>query len=183
MAAALGGCAGGGHTRKKTRLSSRRILVIGAGLASLAAAWTLHRQRYDVQIVEARDRVGGRVWTGWVSLQPALRMPILVGFNAAEQGQAMEQWSDRQIVASAMAILKTIFGAGIPQPVAYQITRWATDPFALGAYSYYAVGSTPKLRQTLATPLGKRLFFAGEATHPDFFVPPMEPIYRACGQR
>ncbi|WP_448574420.1 flavin monoamine oxidase family protein [Trichothermofontia sp.] len=109
------------------------------------------------------------LWTGWVSLQPALRMPILVGFNAAEQGREMEQWSDQQIVASGMDTLKTIFGAGIPQPVAYQITRWATDPLALGAYSYQAVGSTPKLRQVLATPLGKQLFFAGEATHPDFF--------------
>lgn len=109
------------------------------------------------------------VWTGWVSLQQAVKLPILLGFNAAEQGRTMEQWSDRQIVASAMDTLKTIFGTSIPQPVDYQITRWATDPFALGAYSYYAVGSTPRMRQVLAAPLEKRLFFAGEATHPDFF--------------
>jgi len=114
-------------------------------------------------------------WTGWVSFQQAVNMPVLLGFNAAERGKEMEQWSDRQIVASAMDTLSCLrfsgglFGAGIPQPVGYQVTRWATDPFALGAYSYYAVGSTPRMRQALAAPLEKQLFFAGEATHPDFF--------------
>ncbi|TAF55541.1 MAG: FAD-dependent oxidoreductase, partial [Oscillatoriales cyanobacterium] len=40
-----------------------RIVVIGAGLAGLAAARELHHQGYDVVVVEARDRLGGRIWT------------------------------------------------------------------------------------------------------------------------
>jgi monoamine oxidase len=39
------------------------VLVAGAGLAGLAAARDLTRMGADVTIVEARDRVGGRVWT------------------------------------------------------------------------------------------------------------------------
>lgn len=38
-------------------------LVIGAGTAGLAAAHTLHTQGHSVLILEARDRIGGRVYT------------------------------------------------------------------------------------------------------------------------
>jgi monoamine oxidase len=39
------------------------VLVAGAGLAGLAAARDLVAMGADVVVVEARDRVGGRVWT------------------------------------------------------------------------------------------------------------------------
>jgi hypothetical protein len=29
----------------------------------------------------------------------------------------------------------------IPEPVQAYVTRWAADPYARGAYSYYAVGN------------------------------------------
>ena len=39
------------------------VVVVGAGAAGLAAAGRLAEQGFDVQVVEARDRIGGRVWT------------------------------------------------------------------------------------------------------------------------
>lgn len=108
-------------------------------------------------------------WAEWVSFKRAANMPILLGFNAADRGREIEAWSDQQIVASAMQTLRTLFGDDIPDPVDYQITRWASDPFALGSYSYNAVGSTPTMRNVLAAPLANRLFFAGEASHNDYF--------------
>src|SRR5688500_1852925 len=44
-------------------LGAVRIGVVGAGLAGLTCAWTLHRAGYDVVVLEARDRVGGRTWS------------------------------------------------------------------------------------------------------------------------
>ena len=38
-------------------------MVIGAGLAGLAAADDLARGGADVEVVEARERVGGRTWS------------------------------------------------------------------------------------------------------------------------
>ena len=39
------------------------VIVAGAGLAGLSAALDLLAMGADVTILEARDRVGGRVWT------------------------------------------------------------------------------------------------------------------------
>jgi monoamine oxidase len=40
-----------------------KALVVGAGFAGLAAADQLHRGGAEVTVLEARDRVGGRVWS------------------------------------------------------------------------------------------------------------------------
>ena len=39
------------------------VIIIGAGAAGLAAAATLVRAGRSVALVEARDRIGGRVYT------------------------------------------------------------------------------------------------------------------------
>jgi monoamine oxidase len=45
-------------------LDQYNVIVIGAGVAGLAAAHELYEQGVkDVLIIEARDRIGGRVWT------------------------------------------------------------------------------------------------------------------------
>jgi monoamine oxidase len=105
------------------------------------------------------------LWAEWVSLARTFGQPVLLGFNAADQGRDIERLSDGQIVASALDALGTMFDIEVPQPLAVQITRWASDPFAGGSYSYNPVGVDPALRDALAAPVGDRLFVAGEATH------------------
>lgn len=55
-----------------------RVLVLGAGLAGLAAAWELFEAGHEVTIVEARSRPGGRVLT--------LREPFADGLYAEAGG-------------------------------------------------------------------------------------------------
>jgi len=40
-----------------------RVVVVGAGFAGLMAAWRLAEGGCEVVVLEARDRVGGRVWS------------------------------------------------------------------------------------------------------------------------
>jgi monoamine oxidase len=42
---------------------SKHCIVIGAGLAGLAAAYKLTKKNWKVTVLEARNRVGGRVFT------------------------------------------------------------------------------------------------------------------------
>src|SRR5690625_5549750 len=44
----------------------RDVVVIGAGPAGMMAAYTLKKAGKSVAVVEARDRVGGRTWSGKV---------------------------------------------------------------------------------------------------------------------
>ena len=43
--------------------SSKKVVIIGAGMSGLVAGYELTRAGHDVIILEARDRVGGRVLT------------------------------------------------------------------------------------------------------------------------
>jgi protoporphyrinogen oxidase len=44
-----------------------KITIIGAGVAGLTAAVYLHRKGFEIQIIEATDRVGGRIKTDTVN--------------------------------------------------------------------------------------------------------------------
>src|SRR5690606_29744425 len=40
-----------------------KVLILGAGLAGMTAAYELSRKGYDCRILEYNDRAGGRNWT------------------------------------------------------------------------------------------------------------------------
>jgi CRP-like cAMP-binding protein len=65
----------------------------------------------------------------------------------------------------ATRVIADMFGDAAPKPHKVEHTRWGKDSFTRGSYSYVAVGSTPADIETLAEPVGGRLFFAGEATY------------------
>ncbi|NMF56481.1 flavin monoamine oxidase family protein [Pseudanabaena yagii] len=66
----LCGCGGAFSSNQGSAKSSpkesedeQQIIVIGAGIAGIAAAKKLQSQGYRVIILEGRDRIGGRMWT------------------------------------------------------------------------------------------------------------------------
>lgn len=65
------------------------VLVIGAGAAGLMAAWELVQVNKRVAIIEARDRVGGRIYT---INDAGLSMPIEVGAEFVHGKLELTQW-------------------------------------------------------------------------------------------
>jgi monoamine oxidase len=51
------------ESRAINRGASKKIIIVGAGLAGLSAGYELTQAGYDVTILEARLRPGGRVYT------------------------------------------------------------------------------------------------------------------------
>jgi len=43
--------------------NGRSVVILGAGIAGLVSAYELQKAGYRVTVLEARDRIGGRVWT------------------------------------------------------------------------------------------------------------------------
>ena len=62
-AAALGLTALGHLAPPARAATAPKIVVVGAGLAGLSAAYTLERAGYASELHEASDRIGGRCWT------------------------------------------------------------------------------------------------------------------------
>ena len=50
-------------TLQKGEAHGTKVVILGAGVAGLSAAYELGKAGYDCTVLEARDRVGGRNWT------------------------------------------------------------------------------------------------------------------------
>jgi monoamine oxidase len=110
------------------RLQGRRVLVAGAGLAGLAAARDLEAAGATVSIVEARDRVGGRVWT------------IRDGFTAGQHAEAGADLIEadqtslidlmRELRVPAVRILRRGFGYYGSTPSGRPAIQSRSTPFA-----------------------------------------------------
>lgn len=108
------------------------------------------------------------LWADWTSYLTGTGMPLLVGFNAAARADEIEGLDDRATTASAMEALRTMFGSSVPGPTGSQTSRWRQDPFARGACSFLAVGTSGRDRKALfGADWDGRLLFAGEATSQD----------------
>ena len=122
-------------------------------------------------------------WAEFLNIYKYTGEPILLGFNAGSFGLEIESWSDSEIIESGMAVLRTIYGDDIPDPLAFLITRWGSDSFAHGSYSSIAPGGTPEDYDAMAETVEDRLFFAGEATsrdHPGTVHGALASGYRAA---
>lgn len=114
------------------------------------------------------------LFNAWLNIGHYTGKPIIVAYHAGRRARHINQWSDGELLERALAVMQRTFsnnGFGhVPAPEAYVRTNWQNDPFSRGSYSSDQVGQLPTDRQILAQPVGKRLFFAGEATHPHFYA-------------
>ena len=63
MFSVLASCADAGTQIKTAEVTGKNIIIIGAGISGLAAAKNLKDRGAKVTVLEARDRIGGRIWT------------------------------------------------------------------------------------------------------------------------
>jgi polyamine oxidase len=69
-----------------------RVIVVGAGFAGLAAANALAHAGVEVVVLEARERLGGRVWTADVEGAP---VDLGCSWIHTPIGNPMKRWADQ----------------------------------------------------------------------------------------
>ncbi|TQF38546.1 amine oxidase [Bradyrhizobium sp. UNPF46] len=96
--------------------------------------------------------------------------PCIEGFFGGSFARALEDAGEGAIAAQAINEIAGFLGNDIRRKLKplYE-SRWAQDPFARGSYSHALPGHAGD-RAVLAAPVDGRLFFAGEATSPEFFT-------------
>jgi monoamine oxidase len=95
--------------------------------------------------------------------------PCIEGFFGGSFARELEAAGDGAFAAESINQIVALLGSDYRRklkPLAE--SRWARDPFARGAYSHALPGHAGD-RAILAAPVDGRLFFAGEATSPNFF--------------
>ncbi|HXC91135.1 MAG TPA: FAD-dependent oxidoreductase [Stellaceae bacterium] len=98
-----------------------------------------------------------------------LGRPAIYCFFGGRFAAAMEREGAAAMFAFAADELADILGSGIRNHISpLAATAWLHDPWSRGSYSYAMPGHSGD-RATLAAPVDERLFFAGEATSPNFF--------------
>nr|HEV8008647.1 NAD(P)/FAD-dependent oxidoreductase [Bradyrhizobium sp.] len=109
-----------------------------------------------------------RTAMGTFHLRP-FGQPCIEGFFGGRFAQELEDAGAGAFAAHAIDEVVALLGGEFRRklkPLAE--SRWAHDPFARGSYSHALPGHA-KMRAVLAAPVDGRLFFAGEATSPNFF--------------
>ena len=91
--------------------------------------------------------------------------PTLLLFHGGQRArEVLDRHGDPALVASALAVIEATLGTSAPAPIAAHVTRWRSDPWSRGSYSFPALGQRLADFDALAAPVGDRLLFAGEAT-------------------
>jgi monoamine oxidase len=95
--------------------------------------------------------------------------PCVEGYFGGSFAKTLEEAGNGALAAQSIDEIVALLGSDFRRklkPLAE--SRWAHDPFARGSYSHALPGHAGK-RAVLAAPVDGRLFFAGEATSPNFF--------------
>lgn len=105
----------------------------------------------------------GQFYLFWNCIETS-GLPVLIALMAGESAHEAEKVSDEVLVGECIHQLRNVFGPiNVPTPVESIVTRWGSDRFARGTYSFVAAEARPGDYDLIAAPI-QNLFFAGEAT-------------------
>eukprot|EP01018_Ginkgo_biloba_P022631 Gb_10592 [translate_table: standard] len=92
---------------------------------------------------------------------------ILLVTITDDESRRIEQQSDHETKAEAMAVLRRMFGMHIPEAEEILVPRWWKNRFYCGTFCNWPIGVTTKDFDELKAPIGQ-IYFTGEHTNTKF---------------
>jgi monoamine oxidase len=106
-------------------LKGQRVIVIGGGLAGLTAARDLIARGADVRVLEARERLGGRVWT--IHDKEFCDTPLELGGEFIDDGHAEIRALCHELKLPLQPVLKDGFGLALDVNGRVQVSNGLRD--------------------------------------------------------
>lgn len=144
-----------------------KVVVIGGGIAGLTAAYRLHQEGVDVELYEARGRIGGRIFTAQVNGH----MAELGGQNITDGGEApnLNRLIDEfglQCVSSRVYLKHSYFNGVDLIPISELLNNKKIDPESLKKDLQQVAASSSNMKEILESILA-----------------PQDPLYKVLAVR
>ncbi|CAF3699632.1 unnamed protein product [Rotaria sp. Silwood1] len=106
----------------------------------------------------------------WANANKWNDRPALFCFFIGDEANRLETLTNEQAVEEVRNALQQMFpNQSIPMPIDSFVTRWKSDPFSNGSYSYISLHQTYEDMIYISKPIANKLLFAGEATSQEFY--------------
>jgi monoamine oxidase len=88
----------------------------------------------------------------------------LITFAYGNYAKLTETMSDQAVIDEIMVHMKAIYGNNTPNPTTFLRTKWGSNPYSYGSYSFASNLSRSSDFDILAKEVNNKIFFAGEHT-------------------
>jgi len=92
----------------------------------------------------------------------------LMTFAFGDYSKTTENMADNEVIDEIMNHLKSIYGSGIPEPTKFLRTKWVSNEYTFGSYSFATNGTRTSDFSVFEESMNNKLFFAGEHTSKDY---------------
>ncbi|TAH06053.1 MAG: FAD-dependent oxidoreductase [Runella slithyformis] len=96
------------------------------------------------------------------------KMNALMTFAYSEEARKTESQSDEDLITEIMTILKDIYGQKVREPSLFKRTKWASNEYVGGSYSFPSTKTKREHYGYLTEEVNSKVFFAGEHTTADY---------------
>ncbi|CAH1801854.1 unnamed protein product [Owenia fusiformis] len=93
---------------------------------------------------------------------------ILMSTLTGDEAKRIASLTEAEIVAENMGVLRSMYGANIPDPISVLVNTWLDNPLTMGSYSNWPIGFDEDDHDVMTAPIGN-LHFAGEHTNARYY--------------
>lgn len=121
----------------------------------------------DKQYIGYTPQVKGK-YNYFLNVKKFSNKNALITFAFGNYSVKSEQMTDEQVIEEIMSHLKSIYGKNIPNPTNMLRTKWNSNPYTFGSYSFATNNSKSNEFEIFEEPIDNKVFFAGEHTSVEY---------------